>query len=70
MEGARWDTLQGVIMESHHKELFPLMPVVNVRVIKFLSHSIYFHSFLNVVGLQLYTLQPREYKMNAHGRQV
>ncbi|KAK7573934.1 hypothetical protein V9T40_011125 [Parthenolecanium corni] len=33
MEGARWDTLQGVIMESHHKELFPLMPVVNVRAI-------------------------------------
>jgi hypothetical protein len=32
MEGARWDILQGVIMESKLKELFPEMPVINVRV--------------------------------------
>lgn len=32
MEGARWDTMQGVIMESHLKELFPMMPVINIRV--------------------------------------
>ncbi|XP_050527559.1 dynein beta chain, ciliary isoform X2 [Daktulosphaira vitifoliae] len=33
MEGARWDILQGVIMESKLKELFPQMPVINVRAI-------------------------------------
>ncbi|XP_065217396.1 dynein beta chain, ciliary [Planococcus citri] len=33
MEGARWDVLQGVILESHLKELFPLLPVINVRAI-------------------------------------
>lgn len=32
MEGARWDIMQGVIMESKLKELFPQMPVINVRV--------------------------------------
>lgn len=32
MEGARWDAMQGVIMESKLKELFPEMPVINVRV--------------------------------------
>lgn len=32
MEGARWDIMQGVIMESKLKELFPEMPVINVRV--------------------------------------
>lgn len=37
MEGARWDVLQGVILESHLKELFPLLPVINVRV-RILSH--------------------------------
>lgn len=34
MEGARWDVMQGVIMESKLKELFPQMPVINVRVSK------------------------------------
>ncbi|CAH1732929.1 unnamed protein product [Aphis gossypii] len=33
MEGARWDIMQGVIMESKLKELFPQMPVINVRAI-------------------------------------
>lgn len=33
MEGARWDIQSGIIMESRLKELFPPMPVINVRVI-------------------------------------
>ncbi|XP_072155544.1 dynein beta chain, ciliary isoform X1 [Bemisia tabaci] len=33
MEGARWDIQQGVIMESKLKELFPHMPVINIRAI-------------------------------------
>lgn len=32
MEGARWDIQSGIIMESRLKELFPPMPVINVRV--------------------------------------
>jgi dynein heavy chain len=32
MEGARWDIQQSIIMESRLKELFPAMPVVNIRV--------------------------------------
>lgn len=32
MEGARWDSQSGIIMESRLKELFPPMPVINVRV--------------------------------------
>lgn len=32
MEGARWDIQHGSIMESKLKELFPIMPVVNIRV--------------------------------------
>jgi hypothetical protein len=32
MEGARWDIQQGAIMESKLKDLFPMMPVVNIRV--------------------------------------
>lgn len=32
MEGARWDIQHGCIMESKLKELFPIMPVVNIRV--------------------------------------
>jgi dynein heavy chain len=32
MEGARWDIQQGIIMESKLKELFPSLPVVNIRV--------------------------------------
>ena len=32
MEGARWDIQQGVIVESRLKELFPNMPVINIRV--------------------------------------
>ncbi|KAF6202116.1 hypothetical protein GE061_004514 [Apolygus lucorum] len=31
MEGGRWDIQQGVIMESKLKELFPSMPVINIR---------------------------------------
>lgn len=33
MEGARWDIQSGIIVESRLKELFPSMPVINVRVI-------------------------------------
>ncbi|KAK6645275.1 hypothetical protein RUM43_001551 [Polyplax serrata] len=33
MEGARWDTAQGVITDSRLKELFPTMPVINIRAI-------------------------------------
>ncbi|KAL0281201.1 UNVERIFIED_CONTAM: hypothetical protein PYX00_002260 [Menopon gallinae] len=33
MEGARWDVTQGVIMDSRLKELFPTMPVINIRAI-------------------------------------
>jgi len=32
MEGARWDIQHGSITESKLKELFPIMPVVNIRV--------------------------------------
>ncbi|XP_049878702.1 dynein beta chain, ciliary [Pectinophora gossypiella] len=33
MEGARWDMQAGIIMDSRLKELFPAMPVINVRAI-------------------------------------
>ncbi|XP_071446269.1 dynein beta chain, ciliary-like [Hetaerina americana] len=33
MEGARWDTQAGSIMDSRLKELFPVMPVVYLRAI-------------------------------------
>ncbi|KAG8222094.1 hypothetical protein J437_LFUL000857 [Ladona fulva] len=33
MEGARWDIQAGLIMESRLKELFPPMPVINIRAI-------------------------------------
>lgn len=33
MEGARWDVQTGIIMDSRLKELFPAMPVINVRAI-------------------------------------
>ncbi|KAL4716976.1 hypothetical protein ACJJTC_012787 [Scirpophaga incertulas] len=33
MEGARWDVQAGVITESKMKDLFPAMPVINVRAI-------------------------------------
>ncbi|KAI8120795.1 ciliary, Dynein beta chain [Lucilia cuprina] len=33
MEGARWDIQQGIIMESRLKELYPPMPVINIRAI-------------------------------------
>ncbi|XP_012283270.1 dynein beta chain, ciliary [Orussus abietinus] len=33
MEGARWDTQAGIIMDSRQKELSPPMPVINVRAI-------------------------------------
>ncbi|CAB3368449.1 Hypothetical predicted protein [Cloeon dipterum] len=33
MEGARWDTQAGVIVDARLKELFPPMPVINIRAI-------------------------------------
>ncbi|KAK0086060.1 hypothetical protein PV325_003945 [Microctonus aethiopoides] len=33
MEGARWDVQAGILVDSRAKELFPLMPVINVRAI-------------------------------------
>lgn len=33
MEGARWDVQTGIIMDSRLKELFPAMPVINIRAI-------------------------------------
>ncbi|KAJ8966079.1 hypothetical protein NQ314_003748 [Rhamnusium bicolor] len=33
MEGARWDVQTGIIMDSRLKELFPSMPVINIRAI-------------------------------------
>lgn len=33
MEGARWDVQAGIIMDSRLKELFPAMPVINIRAI-------------------------------------
>ncbi|CAB3241075.1 unnamed protein product [Arctia plantaginis] len=33
MEGARWDQQAGIIMDSRLKDLFPPMPVINVRAI-------------------------------------
>ncbi|XP_015433748.1 PREDICTED: dynein beta chain, ciliary-like [Dufourea novaeangliae] len=33
MDGARWDTQTGCIMESRFKELYPLMPVMYIRAI-------------------------------------
>jgi len=32
MEGARWDVNTGVIADSRLKELFPSVPVINIRV--------------------------------------
>ena len=34
MEGARWDTAQGIITDSKLKELYPPLPVINIRVRK------------------------------------
>ncbi|KAJ8957969.1 hypothetical protein NQ318_001970 [Aromia moschata] len=33
MEGARWDVQAGIIMDSRLKELFPSMPVINIKAI-------------------------------------
>ncbi|XP_043280370.1 dynein beta chain, ciliary isoform X2 [Venturia canescens] len=33
MEGARWDVQAGIIVDSRAKELFPSMPVINIRAI-------------------------------------
>lgn len=33
MEGARWDTAQGIIADSKLKELYPPLPVINIRAI-------------------------------------
>ncbi|XP_066247509.1 dynein beta chain, ciliary [Euwallacea similis] len=33
MEGARWDVQAGIIMDSKLKELYPSMPVINIRAI-------------------------------------
>lgn len=33
MEGARWDTSVGGIVESRIKELFPIMPVIYIKAI-------------------------------------
>ena len=33
MEGARWDIQQGVIADSKLKELYPSLPVINIRAI-------------------------------------
>ncbi|XP_014225178.1 dynein beta chain, ciliary [Trichogramma pretiosum] len=33
MEGARWDVSAGIIVDSRPKELFPAMPVINIRAI-------------------------------------
>lgn len=45
MEGARWDIQSGIIVESRLKELFPPMPVINVRV----SFLFLFKFLLNLV---------------------
>lgn len=33
MEGARWDVQAGIIVDARPKELFPPMPVINIRAI-------------------------------------
>ncbi|XP_076261923.1 dynein heavy chain at 93AB isoform X2 [Rhynchophorus ferrugineus] len=33
MEGARWDVQAGIIMDSRLKELYPAMPVINIKAI-------------------------------------
>lgn len=33
MEGARWDSQTGCIMESRLKDLFPMMPVIFIKAI-------------------------------------
>jgi dynein heavy chain, axonemal len=33
MEGARWDIGQNVITDSRLKELYPALPVINIRAI-------------------------------------
>lgn len=33
MEGARWDCTQGIIADSKLKELYPSLPVINIRAI-------------------------------------
>lgn len=45
MEGARWDIQSGIIVESRLKELFPSMPVINVRV----SHKLNISVILNII---------------------
>ena len=35
MEGARWDITQSVITDSKLKELYPSLPVINIRVRNF-----------------------------------
>lgn len=39
MEGARWDIQGGVIIDSRLKELFPMLPVINIRVSSFFKLS-------------------------------
>jgi len=33
MEGARWDSQTGCIMESRLKDLFPVMPVIFIKAV-------------------------------------
>lgn len=42
MEGARWDCQAGIIMDSRLKELFPPMPVINVRVRPYFEYEGFF----------------------------
>lgn len=58
MEGARWDTGTGGIVESRIKELFPVMPVIYIKAITqvwFLDLDYYNKQFKNF-NLILYTL--------------
>lgn len=61
MEGARWDIQSGIIMESRLKELFPPMPVINVRVSAdnfFLCPS-FFHSLMIGASCVIDTFLPK-----------
>lgn len=65
MEGARWDIQSGIITESRLKELFPSMPVINVRVtVTFRRTSIslrYFKSSISFTGNHSRQAGPTEY---------
>lgn len=54
MEGARWDTSQGIIADSKLKELYPALPVINIRVRSY-SYLYRYLQFLYLIFFQAIT---------------